>query len=276
MTSAGAAGWRIDETGVQSALRRVALCDPVTRSRELARRAVHRLGHMPVVLDGLRPGLARAESWPAFDLALISCPSDADLCMQTLVDARALFGPDTALVFVAGKSRTLRLRAACTGIRESVVVRPSSFGGYYGLMHQSMRRQGFELAEPELEWGPYRFQPATGTVQFAGRVTRLPPLEFDLAMEFFRNLDRTLSRERLYMTLWERFDADSRALDTQVSRLRRKLELESVDGWALRSASGIGYRLVSPRGRDAMALRRPVPLRYASTATWGSPAAQSA
>lgn len=276
MTSAGALSWRGDDSKAQGTPRRVALFDPVLRSRELARRAIHRLGHVPIVLDDLRAEPSSALITQPCDLAVVSCPADAESATWTVGRARLLFGGQTALVVVAGKSRTLQMRAACNGIRESVIVRPSSFGGYYGLLRQAMRRQGFDLIEPELQWGPYRFEAGTGVVQFDGRTLKLPPLEFDLAMEFFRNLDRTLSRERLYTALWDRFDDGSRALDTQVSRLRRKLELQRVDGWSLRSASGVGYRLVSPRTYDFSGFTPSERPRYVSTTMRANPAARSA
>lgn len=277
MMSAGVLGWRGHDWRAQGAPRRVALFDPVMRSRELARRAIHRLGHIPVIVDDLRwPDAADTSPAPAYDLAVISCPASAEAAVAMLACARAVFGEQTALLVVAGKSRTLQMRAICTGIRESVIVRPSSFSSYYGLLRQAMRRQGFDLMDPELQWGPYRFEASAGIVQFGGRTLKLPPLEFDLAMEFFRNLDRTLSRERLYSTLWEHFDDGSRALDTQVSRLRRKLDLQRVDGWSLRSASGVGYRLVSPRTQEAMGFTLPGRSRYPSTAMPANPVVRSA
>lgn len=276
MMSATVLGWRGNDWKIQGSPRRVALFDPVMRSRELARRAIHRLGHVPVVLDDLRTDPPDALNTQPCDLAVVSCPADADAANWIVARARVLFGPQTALLVVAGKSRTLQLRAACNGIRESVIVRPSSFSSYYGLLRQAMRRQGFDLVDPELQWGPYRFEAGNSVVQFDGRELKLPPLEFDLAMEFFRNLDRTLSRERLYTALWDHFDDGSRALDTQVSRLRRKLDLQRVDGWSLRSASGVGYRLVSPRAHDTMGFTPPARPRYVSTSTPASPAVQSA
>ncbi|MES2531792.1 MAG: winged helix-turn-helix domain-containing protein [Pseudomonadota bacterium] len=288
MMSATVLDWRGHALKAQGSPRRVALFDPVTRSRELARRAIHRLGHIPVVLDDLRTDLPIAQgtqgtqttpATPAtqsFDLAVVSCPADVDAANWTVARARVLFGPQTALLVVAGKSRTLQLRAACSGIRESVIVRPSSFSNYYELLRQAMRRQGFDLVDAELQWGPYRFESGNSVVQFEGRVLKLPPLEFDLAMEFFRNLDRTLSRERLYTALWDHFDGGSRALDTQVSRLRRKLDLQRVDGWSLRSASGVGYRLVSPRAHDTMGFTPPARPRYVSTSMLANPVVRSA
>ncbi len=276
MMSAGVLGWRGHDWKAQGAPRRVALFDPVMRSRELARRAIHRLGHIAVVVDDLQSGSPDASIAQAYDLAVISCPASAEAATSMLALARTVFGEQTALLVVAGKSRTLQMRAICNGIRESVIVRPSSFSSYYALLRQAMRRQGFDLMDSEPQWGPYRFEASAGLVQFGGRTLKLPPLEFDLAMEFFRNLDRTLSRERLYNTLWEHFDDGSRALDTQVSRLRRKLDLQRVDGWSLRSASGVGYRLVSPRTQDAMGFTLPGRPRYPSTAMPANPVVRSA
>ncbi len=68
--------------------------------------------------------------------------------------------------------------------------------------------------------------------------------EFDLSVVLFRNPGQILSRDHLLDKVWGRsVDVDVRTVDTHVSRLRRKLELDGSRGWRLKPVYGYGYRL---------------------------------
>ena len=70
--------------------------------------------------------------------------------------------------------------------------------------------------------------------------------EFDLALLLFRNLGTLFNRQTLLERIWDlSTDAavDSRTVDTHVSRLRRKLNLEPAAGGQLSTVYGHGYRL---------------------------------
>lgn len=68
--------------------------------------------------------------------------------------------------------------------------------------------------------------------------------EFDLSVVLFQNMGKILSRDHLLDKVWGRTaDVDVRTVDTHVSRLRRKLELDGRRGWKLKPVYGYGYRL---------------------------------
>ena len=68
--------------------------------------------------------------------------------------------------------------------------------------------------------------------------------EFDLLVLFLRNLGRVLSRGYLLDCVWgAKTRVTSRALDTRIYRLRKKLSLTPKYGWRLTAAYGHGYRL---------------------------------
>ncbi|MBE7941289.1 MULTISPECIES: response regulator transcription factor [Ramlibacter] len=77
-----------------------------------------------------------------------------------------------------------------------------------------------------------------------GRPVRLTQKEFDLAFHLFAALGRTVSRKQLLEQVWNNEPGSStRTLDTHISRLRRKLGLESEAELRLVSVYGFGYRL---------------------------------
>ena len=68
--------------------------------------------------------------------------------------------------------------------------------------------------------------------------------DFDLAVYFFKNVGRVVSRRQIVAAVWgEKFDLTSRTLDTHVSRVRSKLWLTEANGWHLAAVYGHGYRL---------------------------------
>ena len=96
----------------------------------------------------------------------------------------------------------------------------------------------------ELIWNNYHFLPRNRVVHCRGQEVRLRPREYELALLMFVNMDMLLDRQWLRTTLWARSAKDgSRALDTCVSSIRKKLALNAGNGLELRSLHGRGYRL---------------------------------
>lgn len=75
----------------------------------------------------------------------------------------------------------------------------------------------------------------------------LRPLEFDLSLELFRNINSLLTREKLYAKLWGESvcSIKSRKLDVCISNVRKKMRIDEDEGLCLRSIYGRGYELDS-------------------------------
>ena len=77
-----------------------------------------------------------------------------------------------------------------------------------------------------------------------GRPVQLSEKELDLAACFLGSPGRILDRVELHAKVWHRpWVETSRTLDTHVSRLRRKLELDGQHGWRLCASYQRGYAL---------------------------------
>ncbi|HEX8483400.1 MAG TPA: response regulator transcription factor [Allosphingosinicella sp.] len=99
-------------------------------------------------------------------------------------------------------------------------------------------------ARPEpIEVGRLSFDPATREARVAGRSLSLPRRELALLDLLVRRAGRVVQRAHLESELYG-FDSEvsGNALETQVSRLRRRLE-EADAGLQLRTIRGVGYML---------------------------------
>lgn len=101
-----------------------------------------------------------------------------------------------------------------------------------------------QLADATIRFDNYAFEPATCRLTVDGTAVELTQKEFALALLFFRNLGRPLSRAYIQENVWSR-DADipSRTIDTHVSRVRNKLRLRVENGYRLAPVYSFGYRL---------------------------------
>jgi two-component system phosphate regulon response regulator PhoB len=93
--------------------------------------------------------------------------------------------------------------------------------------------------------GPYRFDTVRKAVTLRGERVRLSPTQYRIAALFFANLDRVMSRDHIFATVWGReLQEFTRTVDSHVSRLRLLLEIEPHNGFRLQTVYRSGYRLV--------------------------------
>ncbi|WP_367353480.1 response regulator transcription factor [Achromobacter animicus] len=111
------------------------------------------------------------------------------------------------------------------------------------------RSQIAESVDQTIEVARYRVDPAARAISLDDVAISLAPKEFELALLFFRNVGRLMSRDVLAECVWNReIPATSRTLDTHLSNIRQKLQLRPQHGVRLTSSYALGYRLelVSP------------------------------
>lgn len=101
-----------------------------------------------------------------------------------------------------------------------------------------------QQADDDAVFGPYCFDSRRTRVTRNGETLDLTQKEFELALLFFRNLDRPLSRTFIKDAIWASdSDLPSRTMDTHVSRVRNKLGLRPENGFRLVPVYSYGYRL---------------------------------
>lgn len=91
--------------------------------------------------------------------------------------------------------------------------------------------------------GDYCFDTQGLTLTMHGMPVTLTHKEFDLALYFFQNPGKLLSRDHLLSRIWGvNADIDTRTVDTHVCRVRKKLNLDGQAAWKLVSIYRVGYR----------------------------------
>lgn len=111
---------------------------------------------------------------------------------------------------------------------------------------QALLRRAYpsQNATEQIQFGRYVFEIRSGQLTFDGVPIELTQKEFNLALLFFRNLGRPLSRAYILEAVWSRnIEIPSRTMDTHVSRVRSKLELRPENGFRLAPVYSYGYRL---------------------------------
>jgi DNA-binding response OmpR family regulator len=201
---------------------------------------------VPVTFAGVAELLQQcSSSTPPFGAVLLVCPEDSQQAKLLVALLRKSMGTYVPLILSTSKRQVRFLSDLYSGTSDTVVVTPATFEGAYGMLESFFRQHRMPVPERVVGWGAYHFVLPLGKADVAGDEVRLRPIEFDLAMELFRNIDRPLSREWLRAMVWEKgFDLQSRSLDTSMSCLRRKLELHTGrHGLSLQSIWGTGYQL---------------------------------
>lgn len=107
------------------------------------------------------------------------------------------------------------------------------------------RRAGYETPRPSANCpGAFDINTVEHTISVDGHMVELTEREYRLATLFFSKVGELLSRAHLLELVWGiKGDVSTRTVDTHVSRLRRKLELDGRHGLRLRSIYQSGYRL---------------------------------
>lgn len=107
------------------------------------------------------------------------------------------------------------------------------------------RAGGGRPQKDSLDAEPYKLDMANKTMVLDNEEINLTSREFDLAAFFFRNAGRAVSRAHILEAIWgiENADVSTRTVDTHISRLRKKMQLNESNGWKLSAIYQHGYRL---------------------------------
>jgi DNA-binding response OmpR family regulator len=136
------------------------------------------------------------------------------------------------------------VRALASG-GDDYVVKPARRNELIARVGAMLRRQdGNGEHDGEIDLPPYRLDPQRRRISVNGREIELTQREFDLAKFLFRRHGRIVGRDALLENVWNLSAAIStRTVDTHVSRLRKKLDLNGEHGWRLAAVYQHGYRL---------------------------------
>ncbi len=234
--------------------RRVAVLDPMPRSREHMRRTIRALGHAPLVFNDLEELLPLRGSLLRCSALCVGLPQNPLEQQAWIRAARSLVAPGVPLLFLARENPVKAAETLRCSAGDVVLAAPTSFADVYKGMRAFFAQHGLAAEDAGLEWGGYRFLPSKESVVLDGTEIGMRPLDFELALEFFHNIEHVLSREWLrIMAAGLAPETGGRWLDASVGRLRIQLGLIAFHGceWKLSTIRYAGFKLSRSPGKKA-------------------------
>jgi DNA-binding response OmpR family regulator len=158
---------------------------------------------------------------------------------------RAGAARDMPILLLASRAEEDAIVAALNAGMVDYLVKPVRRGDLAMRVRVLLKRAYPEHERAEaIAFRQYAFETHAVRVTINGRPVELTRKEFDLALLFFSNLGRPLSRAYILEAVWGHdMDVPTRTMDTHVSRVRNKLALRPENGFRLVPVYSYGYRL---------------------------------
>ncbi|WP_292934254.1 response regulator transcription factor [Noviherbaspirillum sp.] len=223
---------------------RIAILDSDREQVELIRQELTRVGH---VCEAFRysPGLPAELDQAHFDAIVLDWHESGSTGLRILQSIADEAQAGRPVLLLAPRSSEDQLVEALGCGANDYLIKPIRRGELLVRMQVLLKRAYPETQESEqLHFGPFAFEPGRSRITRSGITLEVTQKEFELALLFFRNLGRPLSRAYILEKIWSR-DADipSRTIDTHVSRVRTKLGLRPENGFRLLPVYSYGYQL---------------------------------
>ena len=207
------------------------------------REIVSRRGHSCVTLRtgaGLLAELRRE----TFDLLLLdwNLPDTSGLDLLQSIRAMPMA---IGIIMLTSRSGEEDITRALHAGADDYIVKPESEQIIVARIEAALRRTVPAQAPSRLVvFGAHAFDRLTETVRIDDEPVAMSAKEFALALLFFENMHRAMSRGYILEALWHSVaDLPTRTLDMHVSRVRSKLRLRPENGYRIVALSGYGYRM---------------------------------
>ena len=124
---------------------------------------------------------------------------------------------------------------------DDYVVKPFSLAVLYARVRALVKRAKGMVLENVMELGGVRLLPDRGIEYAGGEELALTPKEFALLRYLLENRGRTISRERILISVWGYdFEGSDRVVDNHIRKLRKKL---GKYGKQIKTVIKKGYRM---------------------------------
>jgi DNA-binding response OmpR family regulator len=223
---------------------RIAVLDNDRSQADLVCQVLNAAGHSCQFFDNGKEMLAQMRKDSA-DLLIMDWPAGDVEAADILRRAKEKMAPDAPAMFLVGGSAEDDIVAGMAAGADDYLVKPLRRGELVARVSALLRRAyPAQTGTEQLQFGSYVFETRPGRLLKDGSVIDVTQKEFYLALLFFRNIGRPLSRAYIHEAVWVRETAvPSRTMDTHVSRVRNKLSLRPENGFRLVPVYSYGYRL---------------------------------
>ena len=149
---------------------------------------------------------------------------------------------DTPVVFLTARDTTEdRIRGLTIG-GDDYLVKPFSVEELLARVRVVLRRSGKSVESPVASCADLVLDDESHRVTRQNHVVNLSPTEYKLLRFLMHNKGRVLSREQILDHVWDySFDGESTVVETFVSSLRKKVEVEGRQ--LIKTVRGVGYRI---------------------------------
>lgn len=221
---------------------RIALLEDEAEQAARERLVLEGGGHSVHVYARGRP-LLTALKRESFDLVVIDWEIPDLSGYDVLRTIRGELQSTTPVLFLTHRDNETDIVQALEAGADDFLVKPARDRELLARVQALGRRTRAEPSEV-LEILPYRIDTQAGMITRDGEAVQLTRREFEVAVFFFKNIGKVLSRSHLLESVWGRGgDFTTRTVDTHVSRLRSALGLSAANGVRLTPVYGYGYRL---------------------------------
>jgi len=223
---------------------RIAVLDNERSQADLICQVLSSAGHSCQSFEGGKELLTQMRKDSA-DLLIMDWPAGDGEAADVLRRAKEKMAPDAPVMFLVGSGAEDDIVAGMEAGADDYLVKPLRRGELVARVSALLRRAyPAQTGTEQLQFGPYVFETRPGRLLKDGNVIDVTQKEFYLALLFFRNIGRPLSRAYIHESVWVRDNAvPSRTMDTHVSRVRNKLSLRPENGFRLVPVYSYGYRL---------------------------------
>ena len=144
---------------------------------------------------------------------------------------RANLGNQLPVIFVTNRNQDQDLVHGLDAGADDFLAKPFKAPELIARIKALLRRNNAESSLSIIKLEPYQLNPQSREATLHGEPVQLAPKEFDLAYLFFGNIGRLFSRDALSTAIWNReIPATSRTLDTHLSNIRQKLQINPDNG----------------------------------------------
>lgn len=223
---------------------RVVIADDEADVVAFLKTVVEELGHVAVSYsDGNM--LAQALVRETFDLLILDWNIPGKDGIATLQWMQSSLPERPPVIMMTNRSAKRDISDALNAGADDYITKPEDRAVVAARINAMLRRNaGSGAFDATAVYGKYHLDRIEQTVSINGKTITMTSKEFELADLFFRNADRTLSRNYIMETIWRTTAAlATRTLDMHISRVRAKLDLQPENGFRIFTVFGYGYRL---------------------------------
>ncbi len=223
---------------------RIAVLDNDRSQADLICQVLTSAGHACQTYDSGKDMLAHLRK-DSFDMLILDWQVPDLSGSEVLRRAKEKMSAQTPMMFLTSSSAEDDIVAGVAAGADDYMIKPLRRGELLARVQALLRRAyPTQNGAEQLQFGPYIFETRPGRLLMDGAVIDVTHKEFYLALLFFRNIGRPLSRAYIHEAVWIRETVvPSRTMDTHVSRVRNKLQLRPENGFRLVPVYSYGYRL---------------------------------